>query len=319
MRLRRPGGALRQLLAAALTLACLGLGAAMPAAVAEALAPKLAGTPEDVFKAFVDALRAGDRAAVLRMLGPEGKQIVSSGDDVHDRTAWRRFVEKYDQAHRLEASGGRIELVVGTDNFPLPIPLVPAGEGWRFDTEAGLEEILLRRVGRNELNTMQVCLAIVDAQREYYALGAGRGGMLEYAQRLVSTPGKRDGLYWPTKPGEPASPLGELAARARSAGYRGDTKQPAPFYGYIYRLLTAQGPDAPGGAYGYVVRGHMIGGFGVVAFPARYGDSGVMTFIVSHDGVVYQKDLGPQTAATANAMKTFNPDATWKKVDVPAR
>ncbi len=311
-----PRGKTWPLVVGAVTLAWLALGGATPGSLAEAQAPRLMGSPEEVYKAMVDALRAGDRAAMLRMLGADAKDLVSSGDDVADRQGWKHFVEAYDRARRLEARDGKIVLVIGTEEYPAPIPLVPDGEGWRFDTAAGRDELLARRVGRNELATMQVCLAIVDAQREYYVLGAGNTGYLEYAPRLISTTGKRDGLYWPTKPGERPSPLGQLAARARAEGYGQSNAGPrAPFHGYFYRLLTAQGPSAPGGAYDYVVRGHMIGGFAVVAFPARYEDSGVMTFIVNHDGVVYQKDLGAATARTAETMKTFNPDATWKRVD----
>lgn len=307
---------IRWIVAGAVALAWLGLSGAIPVAVAEAHGPRLMGTPEEVYKGMIDALRAGDRAAILRMLGPEGKDLVSSGDDVADRLGWKRFAESYDRGHRLEAKDGKVVLVLGTEEYPAPIPLVPDGEGWKFDTAAGREELLRRRVGRNELATMKVSLAIVDAQREYYAKAPARTGYLEYAQRFASTPGKRDGLYWPTKPGEAPSPLGELVARARAQGYtsagsgKGD-----PFYGYFYRILTAQGPAAPGGAYDYVVRGHMIGGFALVAFPARYGDTGVMTFIVNQDGLMYQKDLGDGTARAANAMKTFNPDSTWQRVD----
>ena len=291
----------------------LGLGPLLPAPVAEARAPRLSGSPEEIYKTFVDALRAGDRAAMLKMLGPEARDIVSSGDDVSDRQVWRRFVEKYDEGHKLEAAGGKIVLLVGSNDFALPIPLVPDAEGWRFDTAAGRQEVLNRRIGRNELAVIQVCLAYVDAQREYYTLlVGGKGGILEYAQRIRSTPGKRDGLFWPTKPGEPPSPFGALAARARAEGYRA---QDRAYHGYFYRVLTAQGADAPGGAYDYVVRGHMIGGFAMVAFPASYGDSGVMTFIVNHDGIVYQKDLGPNTSRIAETMKVYNPDASWRRVE----
>jgi hypothetical protein len=312
----RRRGWVEKLVVATAVVVWLGLGGGLPVGESEALGAKLSGAPEEVFKVFVDALRAGDRAAMLRMLGPEAKDVVSSGDDVADRQIWRRFVEKYDQAHRLDAGSGRILLLVGSDDFPLPIPLVPDAEGWRFDTAAGREEILNRRVGRNELNVIQVCLAYVDAQREYYALGVGRDGVFEYAQKFLSAPGKRDGLYWPTKPGERPSPLGELAARARAQGYGGKSDGgPRPYHGYLYRILTAQGPDAPGGAYDFVARGHMIGGFGLVAYPAQYGQSGVMTFIVSHDGKVFQKDLGEGTTRAAQAMKTFNPDRGWKAVE----
>jgi len=205
-------------------------------------------------------------------------------------------------------------LYVGDDNYPVPIPLVPDGPRWYWDTDAGDDEILFRRVGRNELSTIEVCLAYVDAQREYYARDRG-AGMLEYAQRLESTRGKRDGLYWETKPGERPSPLGPLVAEARAAGYtKPEPGKRMPYHGYLYRPLFAQGADAPGGAYDYVVKGHMIGGFALVAYPATYAVSGVTTFIVSHDGTVYQKDLGPRTAQIANAMKTFNPDKTWTKI-----
>jgi hypothetical protein len=291
--------------------AAVGLGLMLMVASADARGAKLSGSPDDAFRAFIDAMRAGDRAAMVKMLGPEGQDVVTSGDDVADRRVWKQFVDKYDQAHKLEAGGGKITLSVGTDDFPMPIPLVPDAEGWRFDTDAGRQEILNRRVGRNELNTIQVCLAYVDAQREYYGLGMGKG-LLEYAQRIRSTPGKKDGLYWPTKAGERPSPLGELAARARAEGYRAQDK-PIPYQGYYFRVLTAQGAAAPGGAYDYIVRGHMIGGFALVAFPASYGDSGVMTFIVNHDGVVYQKDLGERTTQTAEAMKAYNPDSTWQQ------
>jgi hypothetical protein len=192
---------------------------------------------------------------------------------------------------------------------------VPDGASWRFDTAAGKDEIINRRIGENELHTIQVCLAYVDAQREYYARAPDGNRLMEYAQKFASSPGKQDGLYWPTKAGDPPSPLGELVARARGEGYAKRSSAPVPYWGYYYRILTAQGKDAPGGAYSYIARGHMFGGFGLVAYPAQYGVSGVMTFTVNHDGVVYQKDLGPNTAAIAGAMKEFNPDSTWTKAE----
>jgi hypothetical protein len=314
----RPRSWARSLVIAVSTVACLGFGGVMPVPESDARGARLSGSPEEVYKAFVDAMRAGDRPAMLKMLGPEAADVVASGDNVSDKATWRRFVEKYDQAHKLEAGGGKVVLLVGSDDFPMPIPIVPEAEGWRFDTQAGREEILARRVGRNELDTIQVCLAYVDAQREFYGLGTGSGGMLQYAQKFTSSPGKHDGLYWPTKPGERPSPLGTLAARARAEGYGG--KQVAegqlrPYHGYVYRILTAQGPDAPGGAYDYVARGHMIGGFALVARPAAYGDSGVMTFMVNHDGKVFQKDLGEATPRIVGAMKVFNPDSSWQQAD----
>jgi Protein of unknown function (DUF2950) len=269
--------------------------------------------------ALIAALRADDQKALAEILGESGRPLVSSGDPVSDRAAMTRFVADYDQRHQLEAGGGKVILRVGSEDFPLPIPLVPDGPSWRWDTEAGKEEILNRRVGRNELDTIQVCLAYVDAQREYYSRARTKDGILEYAQRLGSSPGKRDGLYWPTKEGEALSPLGDLVVKARGEGYRA-TKDGGrtPYHGYFYKILTGQGPQAPGGAYDYVVRGHMIGGFALVAFPAEYGASGVMTFIVNHDGVVYQKDLGANTTRLAEAMKRFDPDGTWQKVDAVA-
>jgi hypothetical protein len=263
---------------------------------------------------LVDAIRAGDRKAMLAIFGEEGKGLVWSGDEVADKRARERFVAAYDEKHRLEAGGGKVVLVVGRDDYPFPIPIVPDGPSWRFDTAAGKEELLNRSIGRNELNTIKVCLAYVDAQREYYARDPDGDGLLHYAQKFASNPGKRDGLYWPAKPGETPSPLGSLVARARDEGYSKRSARPVAYWGYHYRILTAQGKDAPGGAYDYLAHGRMLGGFALVAFPAQYGVSGVMTFIVNQDGVVYQKDLGPTSAAIARAMKQFNPDSTWKKV-----
>jgi DUF2950 family protein len=283
----------------------LGLQAATFAAPAQKRFESLG----DAVNTFIAAVRAADRKALVEILGPRGGRLVWSGDDVADRAAFQRFTAAYDRAHRLEGGGGKVVLYVGDDDFPFPIPLVPDGPHWVWDTDAGDDELLSRRIGQNELSVIEVCLAYVDAQVEYYARGRG---LLEYAQRLESSKGKHDGLYWETRAGEAESPLGSLVARARAAGYplppRGG---PVPYHGYFYRLLFAQGPDATGGAYDYVVRGHMIGGFALVAYPAIYGVSGIMTFIVNQDGVVYQKDLGPETARLANAMKTYNPDQTW--------
>ncbi|HEY7541433.1 MAG TPA: DUF2950 domain-containing protein [Methylomirabilota bacterium] len=285
-------------------------------AVFAAAAQKSFATLDEAVNAFVGAVRAGDRKALVEILGPKGIPIVSSGDDVADRAAFQRFVQEYEQSHRLEGGGGKVVLYVGADDFPLPIPLVPDGPRWIWDTDAGDDEILFRRIGRNELSTIQVCLAYVEAQWEYYSRDRGTG-ILEYAQHLESSKGKRDGLYWETRPGERLSPLGPLVAEARAAGYRRpEPGKRAPYHGYLYRLLLAQGPAAPGGAYDYVVQGHMIGGFALVAYPATYAVSGITTFIVSHDGVVYQKDLGPKTSQIANAMKIYNPDKTWTKVAV---
>jgi hypothetical protein len=309
----RPRGAsVRRLAGVAIVIA--GLAAGWTSGASGAVAQRQFATPEEAAATLVDALRNNDQKALLAILGPAGKSLLSSGDPVSDRRGREQFVALYDQKHKLDAGGGKIVLEVGPDDFPLAIPIVPDGPSWRFDTAAGKEEILNRRIGQNELNTIHVCLAYVDAQREYYARDPDGDALLQYAQRVTSSPGKRNGLYWPTKPGEPESPLGPLAARARGGGYSKRSDAPVPYWGYYYKILTAQGKDAPGGAYSYLVKGQMMGGFALVAYPARYGVSGVMTFIVNQDGVVYQKDLGPNSAAIARAMKEFNPDSTWKKV-----
>ena len=298
----------------AIVLVAVSIAAAWDPPVSAATAQRRFATVEEATDALIAALRAGDQKALLAILGEEGKKLVTSADPVADRQIRERFVAEYDAQHKLEAGGGKVVLVVGRDDFPFAIPIVPDGPWWRFDTAAGKEEILNRRLGRNELNAIQVALAYVDAQREYYARDPDGAGLLHYARAFASSPGKRDGLYWPTKPGEPPSPLGPLVARARAEGYSKRSPHPIAYWGYYYRILTAQGKDAPGGAYDYLAHGRLMGGFALVAYPAQYGLSGVMTFIVNHDGAVYQKDLGPRTAAIALAMKEFNPDSTWKKI-----
>jgi hypothetical protein len=279
--------------------------------------PRHFASPEEAMQAFVAALRAGETKALLAIVGSEGRTLVSSRDPVLDRQVRERFLKAYDAENTLVTSGSTATLWVGPDDWPFPIPLVKQGDRWRFDARQGREEIIARRIGRNELYTMQTCLAYVDAQREYYTQDRNGDGILEYAQRFASTPGNRDGLYWLTQPGDAPSPLGDLVARARAEGYRrGEGGGPTPLHGYLYRILTAQGPAAPGGEYDYMMRKHMIGGFALVAFPAEYGVSGVMSFIVNHDGIIYQKDLGPNTRSIASAMRKFNPDATWAKTDV---
>jgi hypothetical protein len=286
---------------------------AVQCATFAAPAPKTFGSLDEAVNALVAAIRSANRTALVEIMGSQGSPLVWSGDNVADKAAFQRFTAAYDRAHRLEGGGGKVVLYVGEDDFPFPIPLVPDGPRWVWDTDAGDDELLNRRIGQNELSAIQVCLAYVDAQREYYSRGQG---LLEYAQRLESTKGKHDGLYWEARPGEPDSPLGPLVARARAAGYPlPPARGPVPYHGYFYRILLAQGPDAPGGAYDFVVRGHMIGGFALVAYPASYGVSGIMTFVVNQDGVVQQKDLGPKTAQLANAMKTYNPDKTWAQAE----
>lgn len=273
---------------------------------------------EDAAKAMVAAVKANDTKTLLSIMGPGSKHIIFSGDQVEDKKGREWFVKHYDEKNRLdEETPGKVTLHVGNDDWPFPIPIIKAGSGWIFDTRAGKEEILARRVGRNELNAIQVCLAYVDAQKEY-AMRKGRHGqgLLEYAQRFVSKPGTQDGLYWEAAEGEGQSPMGPLFAAAHEQGY-GEKPlggRAMPYHGYLYRILKAQGPNAPGGAHDYVVGEKMIGGFALIAYPAHYRSSGVMTFMVNQDGVVYQKDLGRDTKEAARAVKAFDPDKTWVRV-----
>lgn len=270
-------------------------------------------SPERAVDAIVAAARSGRAASLLEILGPQGKKLVISGDPVADRQGRSRFVAAYGKKHSIERQGAdKAVLLIGDEQWPFPIPMVKTGTLWRFDTAAGAREILARRIGRNELNAIEVCRAYVDAQRDYATKDRNGDGLREYAQKFVSGPGKHDGLYWPAKPGEEPSPLGPLVAQARAAGYGGRGKH-APYQGYYYKILTRQGKNAAGGAHDFVAHGHMIGGFALVAFPAQYGASGVMTFIVNQDGVVYEKNLGPRTATLARHMTTFDPDPSWRK------
>jgi hypothetical protein len=282
---------------------------------ASAYAQERFNTPEQAVDALVGAAGSGDQKAILAVLGPDGQAIVNSGDSVADSNARENFISAFDAKHAIELEGdGTQTLVIGNDNWPFPIPLIGKAGEWQFDTKTGLDEILRRRIGRNELSAIQVSLAYVQAQNEYAALdpaGLGRG---VYAQRIVSRPGKKDGLYWPTPEGETPSPLGELAASASAEGYKAGNS-PVPYHGYYYRILTRQGASAPGGAYDYLVKGKMFGGFALLAYPAEYGNSGVMTFMLNHDGKVFEKDLGPRTGKLARKIESFAPDQTWTKVD----
>jgi type II secretory pathway pseudopilin PulG len=300
-------------LAAAIALAAAGTSSAFAAATKQ----KSFASPEEAAKELAAAVKNGDSKAMLAILGSDAKSLIQSGDAVADRTGRERFVKNYEESNKLDKAGeSKAVLSTGKDDWPFPIPIVKNDAGWRFDTKAGKQEVLNRRIGRNELAVMQVAQAYADAQREYYLRNTQNDKMLQYAQKFVSAKGKRDGLYWPAKADEPPSPLGPLMAQVRAKGYapgETDAGKPAPYYGYHYRILKAQGPDARGGAYDYVVRGKMFGGFALLAYPAGYGSSGVMTFIVSHEGVVYEKDLGPGTAGAAQKIARFNPDKSWKK------
>jgi len=290
------------------------IAALLCTAVSVASAQQAFKTPDEAAAALVSAAKASDMKALATVLGPDGEDIISSGDAVADAATRQKFVAAYDAKHRITLEGdNKAVMVIGPDDFPLPIPLTRKDAMWRFDTAAGRDEILARRIGKNELDAIQASLAYVDAQNEYAEKDRTGVGVKTYAQRIISQPGKKDGLYWPAAQGEDASPLGELVAQATTQGYRVGGGR-TPFHGYYFKILTGQGPDAPGGEQDYVVRGKMIGGFGLVAYPAEYGNSGVMTFIVNHKGTVFEKDLGPGTAKRAERMTEFNPDKSWKQV-----
>jgi hypothetical protein len=280
--------------------------------------PKSFKSPEEAVKALAEAVKGNDTKELFAIFGPSGKELISSGDEVADKTGRDRFVKAYEEMNRLvNESDKKVILHVGNGDWPFPIPVVKKGGYWLFDTKAGKEEILNRRIGRNELNAIQVCLAYVDAQREYVLKDRDGDKLLEYAQRFISRKGEKNGLYWEAKEGEPQSPLGPLMAKATEEGYTGKKsgEKRSPYHGYYYRILKAQGKNAPGGEYDYVVKGKMIGGFALVAYPGEYGNSGIMTFIVNQDGVVYQKNLGKDTEKIGRNMKKFDPDKTWEKVE----
>ena len=280
-------------------------------AMPPAMAQQSFKSPDEAAAALAAAVKSGAKADMLKVLGEGGEDIVSSGDEVADAETRNKFTSAYDAKHSVKVDGKKASLIVGPDDFPFPIPLVQSKAGWEFDTDEGRREVLARRVGRNELDAIQTCLAFVDAENEYADKDHG-DGVGAYAQRIVSTPGKQDGLYWKSDSND--SPLGAVAAEASAEGYKAGG-EPRPYHGYYYRILTGQGQNAPGGALSYVIKGKMIGGFALVAWPAEYGNSGVMTFIVNHAGTVYQKDLGEDTEAAAQRMKWFDPDRGWTKVE----
>jgi hypothetical protein len=291
-------------LATALTLFVAG----MPAALAQL---KTFASPEAAMEAFGTAVATTNDAAIDALFGADHeKWIPPVGAEIR-----YRFLAEWAKAHAIKPEGdAKAMIAVGNDGWTFPVPLVKTPKGWQFDPRAGADEMRIRRIGRNERAVEQVMLAIFDAQKEYASVDRDGDGLLEYAAKFASSSGKRDGLYWPTKPGEPQSPLGSLLAAGQAVG----GSREAGYFGYRYRLLAGQGKDAPGGAYDYAARGRNIGGFAAVAWPVKYGDTGVMTFMVSHDGVVYEKDLGPNTAALASGMTRFDPDSSWRKAD-PAK
>jgi Protein of unknown function (DUF2950) len=280
---------------------------------AEKAKQKTFGSPDDAVNALVQAVKAHDRSAILAVLGNANASI-SSGDSVADRAMGDRFVAAYDAKHSIAQNGDTATLILGNDDYPFAFPLAKTGDRWRFDTEAGQNELLARRIGENELDAIKVLEAIVDAQMEYASKDRNGDGVLTYAQKFASSPGKHDGLYWPTKAGEPPSPLGALVVQASGEGYKKKESGPTPYHGYFYRLLKGQGKSAPGGAFDYVVHGREIAGFAVLAYPAKYASSGIMTFIVNQDGKIYQSDLGPETRARASAMRRFDPGEGWAPV-----
>jgi hypothetical protein len=292
--------------------------AAPPAAQAapRPVPPQAFRTPEDAAAALAAALRSGNDRQVVRVLGSAGLRLVRSGDAVADRNARDRFLREYDaKAEILRPAPDRAVLQVGADGWPLPVPMVQRGGSWRFDTAAASQEIIDRRIGRNELDTIETLRALVDAQDDFAATAGRHGALRAYARRFFSTPGQRDGLYWPTAEGEAPSPLGPLFAAASAGGYAlGRGGAPTPFHGYVYRMLDRQGAAAPGGAVDFTVDGRMIGGWAAIATPARYGISGIKTFLVSHHGTVWEQDLGPDTAREAAAITAFDPGPGWTRV-----
>ena len=281
-----------------------------------AQAAKVFATPEEAAKAFVDACERHDTVALTSILGSDADELIRSGDAVQDTIRLDRFVRRAKEALRVEADPfrpGQLLMIVGKDGWPAPLPIVKAGAGYRFDASAAKAEILAQRIGRNELNAIATLRDLGQAEQDYAYADPSKSGIHDYAQQIPSDPGRRNGLYWQAGDGEASSPLSGVVSRAAAQGY----EPPAPgkpmiHHGYVFRILTSQGPNAAGGARDYVVRNVMIGGFAMVAYPVEYGVSGVKTFVVNHDGIVWEKDLGPRTTAIASAMRRYNPDKTWK-------
>jgi hypothetical protein len=278
---------------------------------------KVFASPDEAGNALLAAAKSGDQNAALAIFGPDSKEIIYSGDAVQDKNAVEAFAAAYPEMHRWRKmpDGSQI-LLVGADNFPFPIPLKKNDAGqWYFDVAAGRDEILSRRIGRNELAVIRICGALVDAQAEYFSQRHDGGSPKQYAPKFISDPGKQNGLYWESPEGKPKSPLEPLAAFATTEGYSVKPNAHVPFHGYYFHMLTKQGEHARGGAKDYVVGGKMVGGFALVAYPAGYGNSGIMTFIINQDGVLFQKDLGKTTTETATAMSAFDPDTSWSRVE----
>jgi hypothetical protein len=328
---------LASFLAATMVLA-VGLFAAAPAAQAQsavsASAQATYASPDEALQSLVAAAKDKDRAALAKLFGPDYDQLLS-GDDVEDNKDLAEFAGAVQESAQLQkVNDNKYTITVGKDNWPTPVPLVQKDGKWLFDTKAGLEEVINRRVGENELSAISTCRAYAVAQWEYYTEGDwDHDSVAEYAQKLISTPGKHDGLFWESAEGENPSPLGKLIAAAYAEGYVSKQETPAapgkggsdkeqapfdraPYHGYYFKILALQGPHAPGGKYGYIINGNMIAGYALVAYPDKWGNSGVMTFIINQQGRVYDKNLGPNTAKLASAMTEYDPDPTWKLVQV---
>jgi hypothetical protein len=281
--------------------------------------PKTFATPEEAGNAIIASAKSGDQDELIAIFGPDTKQLLFSGDPVQDKNGIQKFTDGYSLMHRWrKMKDGSQTLLVGADNFPFPIPLKKNGGGqWFFDTAAGKDEILNRRIGRNELAVIDVCNALLDAEAMYYAQphdGAAKG---QFALKFISDPGKQNGLYWKSDNGQPESPLGPQVTQAVAEGYSRNSNGPTPFHGYYFKVLTGQSAKAPGGARDYMVNGKPVGGFAFVAYPAAYGDSGIMTFITNQDGLLLQKDLGASTAQIASAMTIYDPDKGWNPIPEP--
>ncbi|MEO8123761.1 MAG: DUF2950 domain-containing protein [Burkholderiales bacterium] len=312
----------RPLLAAfALSLLCAQVPAAETSTAAASTPAKQSSvqrvyfaTPQEGFDALVAAMRKDDDQQIARLLGPGHAGIVDSGDPEADRKASESFVTDYDTKHvvQMEEGDTKAFITTGETEWPMPVPMVKSASGWTFDSPAGEKELLARRIGRNELDTIQTCLAFVDMEDEYSQADRNGDGLLEYAAYFVSKPGKQDGLYWPTKEGESPSPGGPLLAQANQQYRQGVA---TPYHGYYYRILTAQGKNAPDGAMSYYANGKLIGGVALIAYPAKYRNSGVKTFICNMNALVYEKDLGPDTASKVKKIKAYDPDETWTKVN----
>jgi DUF2950 family protein len=310
---RFPGAELRRTELAKLAVIAILLASCFPARlVAQQSGQKTFSSAESATDALVTAAQSNDEKAMLAILGRGAKQIVSSGDDAEDAQSRANFVQKYKEMHRLvKEPDGMTTLYIGAENWPTPIPLVNKGKTWYFDTDAGKKEILYRRIGRNEMSTIRVCQELVAAEKEYHTAQHD-----QYAPKIFSDEGQHNGLYWKAADGQPQSPIGPLVASAVAEGYaKGQGGPPTPYRGYYFHVLTRQGKDAPGGGKSYIVNGKMTEGFAFVAYPAEYKSSGVMTFIVNEDGVVYQKDLGKKTEALAKAMKEYNRNSSWQKAE----